>query len=117
MLAWVENDKGTLSDCIQGVRQAVNEALHGIEMMVEDNPIRAALVLENYRNATSHDLFSDMDRPSRTARKILRRGHMRNETEFQVLNAVLSDLSSATFSPTERSNAENLLAQYEANPS
>lgn len=91
----------TLSQLIEGTRQAVNDASETITDAVEQGWPEGKGFLNFYRARTGRDWYDDAGDPAKASRAILKRGRIRNETEWYVLEGILTRADQAVFDPEE----------------
>ena len=108
-LASIEQRFGR-SRALSGLKQAINDNLESVE---DYRPEQIARIDEALHQAGAPTLTQLVVRQSKAFRAILRRGKIRNDAEFYMVSAVLSDTS------TDRPDAEiatlgSMVAAYEA---
>jgi hypothetical protein len=90
-----------LSEVVAGFQQAVNDTSEQLGHALEDGSPEGRGFLAFYRERTGRDWWADAGDPARMARAILRRGRIRDETEWYLLENVLSDVDQTVFSAAE----------------
>jgi hypothetical protein len=90
-----------LSEVVAGFRQAVNDKSEMIGDALEAGRPEGRGFLAFYRERTGRDLWADAGDPARMARAILRRGRIRDETEWYLLENALSNVDQTVFSAAE----------------
>ena len=109
MLAGFERDIG-ISRALTGLKQAVNDILEGCEDLTPEAIARADASLARVGAPTLSQLWQ---RRSRQYKAIVRRGKLRNDTEFYLVSSTLSDTASGV-SGQEREMLGNMVASYES---
>jgi hypothetical protein len=112
MLGWVDDGKATASQILAGCRQALNDFF---EMHDFDDPDRdpsGAVFLREYRLRTGREFFDDAGRPWILVSRVLARGHINDETEYQLLNAICASGDQKRFSQGDITKAELLLLKF-----
>jgi len=99
----------SLSGFISGFRQVINDISHQIESF----PDTYGAFLDFYRERTGRDWGSDAGNPDKKARAILRRGRIRNDTEWHLLESILTDVDQTVFSPVEVLRLEAMRREFE----
>lgn len=113
MLAWVGQKKATRSQIVSGVREALNDTSEQLTHWLDDYPERAADALRKYRDRTGRDYWQDSGLPRKFVRRMLKRGRVLDDTEFRLLNSVVSDLDQKMLTAEEVENAASLLWDFE----
>jgi len=97
------------SRALQGLRQAVNDTVE----QLSDKPAEYISELDAKLRAQKLVTVSEVRRRYSSAyKRILRRGHIRGETEYYLVAGIVADCS-AEVEPSERSQLEQLVAAYE----
>jgi hypothetical protein len=109
VLASLERQLG-VSRALVGLRQAVNDILEGCEDFSPQQVARADASLAEAGAPTLSQLWHGR---SRQYKAILRRGRLRDETEFYLVSSILSDTASQIIS-SEREKLSNMVAGYES---
>ncbi len=100
----------TLSSLIEGHQIALNDICEQLGHGIEANKPEARDFLAFYRERTGRDWWDDAGDPAKRARKILKRGRIRNATEWYLLENILTNVDQTIFSHEEvvRLNAMRL---------
>jgi hypothetical protein len=98
------------SKTFSGLKQAVNDCLEDAQ---DFRPEQIARIDDALLRAGAPSLSQLLTRNSRSFKAMLRRGHIRNDTEFYLVSATLSDTASAR-TDDETSTLGSMLAAYEA---
>jgi hypothetical protein len=93
-----------------GVRQAVNDTLEDAEDFDAPRISRADALLEQRGAPTLTSLLVGR---RKSLHKVLRRGAIRNDTEFHLVNAALVEMANPN-KAAERDTLSTLVAEYEA---
>jgi len=109
MLAGFESQLG-VSRALTGLRQAVNDVLEGCE---DFSPEQISLADASLAKAGAPTLTQLWQRRSRQYKAILRRGRIRNDTEFYLVTSILSDTASQV-PRQEQDLLGNMVASYES---
>lgn len=104
----------TLSQLLAGMRQAINDIGEGLTHGLEANDPDARAFLAHYRERTGREWWADAGDPATMARAILRRGRIRDETEWHLLDGILGDVDQRALSEQEAARAGDLLRAFEA---
>ena len=97
------------SKALVGLRQAANDS---IEATIHWNSEAKAVIDEGFRAAGVVTLSEITRRYSANYKRIVKRGFIRNETEYYVVNGVLIDQGSA-ISDDERTGLQRLTEAFE----
>jgi hypothetical protein len=108
-LARIEQEH-SFSQALSGLKQAVNDNLESVE---DWGPDQIGKADEALRKAGAPTLSELLVTRSRAFRRLLRRKLIRDDTEYYVVSAALSD-TSAQRSPEESDLLGSMLAAYEA---
>ncbi len=111
--AWVAEKKCTASEAVRGLQEGLSFFSGGLTDLLEKAPDLGNAVLDRYRDVTGRDYWADAGDPRRMVRAILKRGDIRNDAEFRLLNGFLADLDNTTLDDADRREAEAMLAAYE----
>ncbi|MDR7132842.1 hypothetical protein J2X06_000026 [Lysobacter niastensis] len=111
VLAAIEQRAGR-SRALTGLKQAIGDILEGVQDLA---PGQIAQLDDALRQAGALTLTLLLARQSKVFKAILRRGQIRNDTEFYLISAALSDTSSVR-SETEIATLGSMVAAYEARP-
>ena len=109
VLAALERDLG-ISQALTGLKQAVNDVLEGCEDLNPEEVARADASLAHVGAPTLTQLWQ---RRSRQYKALLRRGRLRNDTEFYLATSILSDTTSQA-SAQDREALGAMVASYES---
>jgi hypothetical protein len=109
VLAALERDLG-VSQALAGLEQAVNDALESCDDLAPDEVARADASLAAVGAPTLTQLWQ---RRSRQYKALLRRGHLRSDTEFYLATSILSD-TTIEVSPQDRESLGAMVATYES---
>lgn len=90
-----------LSDLVAGFQQAVNDISEQIGHALDDGSPEGRGFLAFYRERTGREWWADAGDPAKMARAILRRGRIRDETEWYLLKNILSNVDQTIFSAAE----------------
>src|SRR5688572_23315537 len=110
-LATIEQQRGR-SLALTGLKQAIGDILEGAQDLA---PGQIAQLDDALRQAGALTLTLLLARQSKVFKAILRRGHIRNDTEFYLISAALSDTSAAR-SEAEIAALGSMVAANEARP-
>ena len=97
------------SKALEGARQALNDALEDLAHL---DPENLAIVDEALRVGGLITLSELRRRYSSTFRRIIKRGSIKTETEYHVVNGLVVDLAS-DLAPAEREQLQTMLERYE----
>jgi hypothetical protein len=114
MLLWLDDGKATASQILSGLQQALNDLALGID--APDHPASVEFA-KRFRERTGRDFLDAIGRPSTSIKKILKRGRIVNETEYYLLNEILSQTDQTALSPDEVIRADTILGQFNSRPS
>ena len=103
----------TLSDLIEGTRQALNDISDELTDAIEQGWPEGRGFLAFYRDRTGRDWWQDAGNPAKMARKVLKRGRVRNETEWYFLEIILTKVDQTVFSPEEVERLEAMRLRFE----
>ena len=109
VLAGLERQLG-VPRALVGLKQAVNDILEGCE---DFSPKQIAGADASLAEAGAQTLTQLWHGRSRQYKAILRRGRLRDETEFYLVSSILSDTASQVPS-SERERLSNMVASYES---
>ena len=109
VLAGFERQLG-LSRTLTGLKQAVNDVLESYE---DFSPQQIAIADASLAEAGAPTLTQLWQSRSRQYKAILRRGRLRNDTEFYLVSAILSNTDSHLPS-SERDVLSNMVVSYES---
>ena len=109
VMAGFERELG-ISRTLEGLKQAVNDVLEDCEDFLPEQieAANASLMM-----AGAPTLTEMLRRRSRMYKAILRRGSLRNDTEFYLVNAIVSDTASE-ISDQDRETLDSMMARYES---
>jgi len=99
-----------ISQALPGLKQAVNDALECCEEFTPDQIARADASLAEVGAPTLTQLWRLR---SRQYQAILRRGHLRNDTEFYLTTSILSD-TATPLTAQEHETLSTMVASYES---
>lgn len=97
------------SKALEGARQAVNDAIEETRHISQEYLSRLDSALAEKGIVTLSELRR---RYSRAFRQILKRGNIKNETEYYLLKGILDD-GNSNISPEERALIQNISDSYE----
>ncbi len=97
------------SKALQGTRQAVNDVVEDLSGL---NAEGVKLLDEALQSAGVLTLSEVRRRYSAAYQRILRRGKIRTETEYYLVNGLVVDQTSA-LTPEERQNLQGMISAYE----
>jgi len=97
------------SKALNGLRQAANDA---IEATGGFSPERVAQLDSALQEKGILTLSEMRRRHSSTYKRILKRGHIKTETEYHLINGIVVD-NTALLMPPERTSLQNMLIAYE----
>jgi hypothetical protein len=95
---------------VNGIRMAAADL---VEMFQDLKDPELSALDARLRSAELPTLSSMRNREDRRLAHVLLRGKIRNDAEFYLVSARLSDMADATWTETERSTANRLVAEYE----
>ena len=98
------------AQALSGLSQAVNDTL---EMCEDWPPDLVSLVDQSLAQAGSPTLTNLRHRRSRKYKSILRRGRLRDDSEFYLVTGILSD-TTIELPESEREVLDNLVGSYES---
>ena len=116
MLELVDRKQTTLSQAIGGTMEAINDYAVGYEMQSPSETATYTAFLDRYHKRTGRHFFQDIGRPTSTAKAILRRGRIADETEYQILNEFLVNVDQAVLSDQQIAQAAGLIDDFSARP-
>jgi hypothetical protein len=102
-------EKKSLKKAFDGLRQAINDC---VEMSMHFDPAEVRRLDSQLRSAGIVTLSELRRRYSKGYAKIMKRGRIKNETEYYLIRNVLHDPTEKT--PEERKSLEELISDYEA---
>ncbi|MEO9514263.1 MAG: hypothetical protein ABJH45_02790 [Paracoccaceae bacterium] len=109
--------KWSASMHLQGLQDAVNDSIYFVLEAIadEDNtgPTYWTTLPETYAAATGRDLFADAGNPMGRIKSILKRGSVRTEEEWRLLNEIVCNLDSCILTQPQVRKAEQLMSEYE----
>lgn len=114
-LELVENKEATLSQCISGIKQGINDLINIPRDASDDELKMHTRVLSLYREKTDRELFSDIEDPHLVAKKTVKHGKIRNDGEYHILKEILSVVDQTLFDSATTERVEDMLAIYETN--
>ena len=98
------------SQALEGLKQAINDTVEDLG----DQPNEFISKLDSALRENGIITLSEVRRRYSAAyRRIMRRGHIRTETEYYLARGILSDVSGFASAP-ERSSLESMLTHYES---
>ena len=109
VLASFERELG-IPRALDGLKQAVNDVLEDCE---DFSPEQIAEANASLTVAGAPTLTEMWRRRSRKYKAILRRGSLRNDTEFYLVNSIVSDTASE-ISEQDRETLGSMMASYES---
>ena len=115
MISWVEQGKAKMSDIVSGTRQALNDVNEMLSYSVEDRTSYAPEFFAFYRERTGRDYYDDAGHPRKMARKILKRGEILDETEYRIIDSVLSNVEQTVFKDNEIARVNEMLSRFASN--
>lgn len=115
MISWVEQGKATMSDIVAGTREAINDTNEMLSYSVEDRTSYASEFFAFYRERTGRDYYDDAGHPKKMARKILKRGEILDETEYRLIDGVLSNVEQTVFKDNEIARVNEMLSRFASN--
>lgn len=98
------------SKALQGTRQAVNDV---VEDLIHLNAEDVKLLDEVLQSADVLTLSEVRRRYSASYQRILRRGKIKTETEYYLVNGLVVDQTSA-LTPAERQSLQGMISAYES---
>lgn len=105
-------EEHSLSIALQGLKQAVNDTVEHLS----HQPLQYIQRLDAALREQGIVTFSEIRRRySSSYKRILKRGNIKNETEYYIIAGIISDLESGV-SEEERIILENLVVQFEKMP-
>jgi len=97
------------SIALEGLKQAVNDTVEDLS----HQPLEYIQLLDTALHEQGIVTFSEIRlRYSSSYKRILKRGNIKNETEYYIIAGILADLESIA-NEEERSNLEQFAMQYE----
>ena len=112
-LALVKPGGPRLSDVLEGTKQGVNDISDELRMGLEQGWPTAAGFLAYYRERTGREWWADVGDPVRNARGILRRGRIRDETEWYLLKNLLDPADQTALSADELERLRAMHREFE----
>jgi hypothetical protein len=97
------------SRALAGLKEAINETLDGLYAFTKDELAEIDRYLKSHHAPTLTELYA---RKGNHFAKILRRGRIKDDVEYYMLNERLNDVDDKSASPTERRKIAELVAQY-----
>jgi hypothetical protein len=97
------------SKALEGLKQAVNDT---VEDLGEQTPEFCEKLDSELRERGLVSLSEVRRRYAASYRRILKRGHIKSETEYYLLRGMIADFSSLA-GPEERTSMEAMLLRYE----
>lgn len=113
MLSWVEEGKATMSQIVAGTREAINDHNEVLGYSAEAGDSFAPEFLAFYRKKTGRDYYDDAGHPRRVARMILKRNEIVDETEFRLINGIISNVDQTVFKGDEIDRVTEMLHRFE----
>lgn len=111
-LELVKNREATLSQCISGIMQAINDfVLLPSDASTEEVALHG-YVRHRYKEMTGSNLFSDLEDPVSLAKKIVKKAKITTDEEHYVLKEILIAVDQTVFSSDETIRAEEMLSEY-----
>lgn len=104
----------TLSEMLSGYEQAVNDHMAAFAMTAPDAVAYATGLRAYYRERTGRELLSDFPPPTRKLKAIVKRGKIRNDTEFYLVKECVDDLEDDPKTEALGRDLRELLGAYEA---
>lgn len=112
-----DEPKWAASQHLQGLREALNDMLLGIREAIGDEaitgPTRWSRTPETYHRLTGSDLFLDGGDPIGRIKAILKRGTVKNEEEWRLLNEVVTNVDANLLNVRQSEKAEKLMFEFE----
>jgi hypothetical protein len=109
----LESDGSRLNEWVTGFQQAVNDTSEQIGDALEQGWPEGRGFLIHYRERTGRDWWADAGDTAKMARTILRRGRIRNETEWYLLENILTNVDQTVFSAAEAERLEAMRQRFE----
>ncbi|MEL6516302.1 MAG: hypothetical protein AAFQ39_01205 [Pseudomonadota bacterium] len=103
-----------ISKVERGYVEAINDTAQDLQEAMQYSPAEAESFLSFYRNEKGREFWDDVGKPDKAAKAIVRRGSIRDTTEWRLLNSILSNVDQTVFKGTALTRAEALLAEFEA---
>jgi hypothetical protein len=113
LLAHIKPDGPRLSDLLEGTKQGVNDISDELREGLEQGWPTASGFLAYYRERTGREWWAGAGDPVRTARAILKRGRIRDETEWYLLKNLLDPVDQRDFSGDELKRLRALHWEFE----
>jgi hypothetical protein len=113
MLSWVEEGKATMSQIIAGTREAINDQNEMLGYSAEAGDSFAPEFLAFYKEKTGRDYYDDAGHPRKMARMILKRNEIVDETEFRLINGIMSNVDQTVFKKDEIERIAEMLHRFE----
>ncbi len=114
MLEWVEEGQATLGQIIAGTQQAINDFNVTLVADASNGGSLVQRFATFYSNRhDGREYFSDVANPRKLAAKILRRGKLKNDTEWYLLKELTTAADQTLFTPAETDTIDRMLATYE----
>ena len=106
--------KISASEMLAGLKEAFADVSMGIVIAIRDGEPAvswsSAALPERYRRETGRDLLADLGHNERQTRTMLRRGYLRDESEWRILNEYVI---SGILSESQERKASEMLARFE----
>ncbi|TNC43790.1 hypothetical protein FHG66_20775 [Rubellimicrobium rubrum] len=102
-----------LSDVLEGTKQGLNDINDMIRDGLQEGWPSATGFLAYYRERTGREWWADAGDPVRMARAILKRGQIRDETEWYLLKNLLDPLDQTDLSADELKRLRALHWEFE----
>ena len=112
MRALVTEGTASASQILAGAREELTSMTYAIEDIRHRDPQAADWATEEYMRRTGRSLWSDVKPPARQVRALLKRGRIRNESDWSLINTALSDPIPGFLTEAEQAQAETLLARW-----
>lgn len=103
----------TLSEVLSGFEQAVNDHMSAFADMAPDSVAYAAGLRAYYRERTGRELLSDFPPPTGKLKAIVKRGKIRNDTEFYLVKECVDGLEDNPKTAAMGRDLRALLGAYE----
>lgn len=113
VLSLVGKDGVTMSNIVDGTRQAINDQNEMLSIAAEDGEPFASEFLEFYKARTGRNYFDDAGNLSKIARTIFKRGEIADEMEFRLLMGVLNNVEQTVFKGKEVERVSEMLYRFE----